>query len=203
VGGLRSRRPRVGPASVSLTLKLTRFSLSLTPPRLRRGGVPAREFSHGGHGGSAAAPPTPPSRTHCASAFGLGTQTTTWRGGAAAPPTPPSKTHCASAFGLGIPNDPFGPRLNTARPWEPRKTHLGTMAAHPESGAGGNCSCVSRTGELRAISSIASPTVGGGVWFGAGAPNDKPGAERLRSPSPDRGPRLTSELAQVTRRITL
>ncbi|HEV3191786.1 MAG TPA: hypothetical protein VGY54_14850 [Polyangiaceae bacterium] len=36
--------------------------MSLTPPPLRSGSVPAREFSHGGHGGSEAAPPTPPSR---------------------------------------------------------------------------------------------------------------------------------------------
>jgi hypothetical protein len=36
--------------------------MSLTPPRLRRGSVPAQEFTHGGHGGSEAAPPKPPSR---------------------------------------------------------------------------------------------------------------------------------------------
>jgi hypothetical protein len=41
--------------------------MSLTPPPLRSGSVPAQEFSHGGHGGSEAAPPKPlpkpPSRT--------------------------------------------------------------------------------------------------------------------------------------------
>ncbi len=36
--------------------------MSLTPPCLRHGSVPARELSHGGRGGSEAAPPTPPSR---------------------------------------------------------------------------------------------------------------------------------------------
>jgi len=33
--------------------------MSLTPPRLRRGSVPAQDFSHGGHGGSEAS-----ARTH-------------------------------------------------------------------------------------------------------------------------------------------
>ena len=36
--------------------------MSLTPPPLRSGSVPARDFTHGGHGRSEAAPPTPPSR---------------------------------------------------------------------------------------------------------------------------------------------
>src|SRR5258708_12734456 len=36
--------------------------MSLTPPPLRSGSVPAQGFSHGGHGGSEAAPPKPPSR---------------------------------------------------------------------------------------------------------------------------------------------
>src|SRR5260370_21482113 len=35
--------------------------MCLTPPPLRSGSVPARDFTHGGHGGSAAAPPKPPS----------------------------------------------------------------------------------------------------------------------------------------------
>jgi hypothetical protein len=37
--------------------------MSLTPPPLRSGSVPAQDFSHGGHGGSEAAPPTPPSKS--------------------------------------------------------------------------------------------------------------------------------------------
>ncbi len=44
--------------------------MSLTPPPLRSGSVPARGFSHGGHGGSEAAPPTPPSRK-CVPAIAL------------------------------------------------------------------------------------------------------------------------------------
>ena len=34
--------------------------MCLTPPPLRSGSVPAQAFSHGGHGGSAAAPPHTP-----------------------------------------------------------------------------------------------------------------------------------------------
>jgi hypothetical protein len=37
-------------------VKFSRFSLSLTPPPLRSGSVPAQEFTHGGQGGSEAAP---------------------------------------------------------------------------------------------------------------------------------------------------
>jgi hypothetical protein len=47
----------------STYVKFTRFSMSLTPPRLWRGSVPAQDVSHGGHGGSEAAPPTPPNQT--------------------------------------------------------------------------------------------------------------------------------------------
>jgi len=46
--------------------------MSLTPPPLRSGSVPAPELTHGGHGGSETAPPTPP------------------RQGDTAPPMPPS-----------------------------------------------------------------------------------------------------------------
>jgi hypothetical protein len=80
--------------------------MSLTPPRLRSGSVPAQECSHGGHGGSEAAPPTPPSRSgvtrdhlawgrdprqkaEAATPFGGGAPNE--EPGAAAPPTPPSR----------------------------------------------------------------------------------------------------------------
>ena len=49
--------------------------MSLTPPPLRSGSVPAQEFSHGGHGGSAAAPHRSPQ------------QERVWGGAAALPPT--------------------------------------------------------------------------------------------------------------------
>jgi len=54
--------------------------MSLTPPPLRSGSLPAQDFSHGGHGGGEAAPPKPPSQklrfTHCVSGCGVGASET-------------------------------------------------------------------------------------------------------------------------------
>ena len=95
--------------------------MSLTPPPLRSGSVPAEAFSHGGHGGSEAAPPTPPSK----SAFPVSCVRSGWGTSYSVEKSPRRQEESRTRRPACL-----GSQAHGARPCRLRRTCRGTPSLH-------------------------------------------------------------------------